>query len=56
MPQVSGSREETYNFLTTLREVTEGKMILEREYSIVTKMLCEMYEQDGKIEEACKII
>jgi 26S proteasome regulatory subunit N5 len=50
------SREEKFNFLTTLREVTEGKMMLEREYSQVTKSLVEMYEADGKIDEACKII
>ena len=50
------SREETFNMLTVLREVTDGKMILEREYSQVTKQLVEMYELDGKVEEACKII
>jgi 26S proteasome regulatory subunit N5 len=50
------SREEVFNMLTVLREVTDGKMILEREYSQVTKQLVEMYELDGKVEEACKII
>ena len=42
--------------LTTLREVSEGKMILEREYAQCTQQLVMMYEADGKIEEACKII
>lgn len=43
-------------FLTTLREVSEGKMMLEKEYAGVTKRLVEMYEADGKIDEACKLI
>jgi len=50
------TREEKFNFLTSLREVSEGKMMLEREYAQVTKQLVEMYEHDGKIDEACKII
>jgi 26S proteasome regulatory subunit N5 len=50
------SREETFNMLTVLRECTDGKMILEREYSQCTKQLVEMYEADGKIDEACKLI
>lgn len=50
------TREETFNMLTVLRECTEGKMILEREYAQCTKQLVEMYESDGKIDEACKII
>ncbi len=50
------SREETFNMLTILRETTEGKMILEKEFAICTKQLVEMYEADGKIDEACKII
>jgi len=31
-------------------------MMLEREYATVTKRVVEMYEADGKIDEACKII
>jgi hypothetical protein len=50
------SREETFNMLTVLRESTEGKMFLEREYAVCTKQLVEMYEADGKIDEACKLI
>jgi hypothetical protein len=42
--------------LETLRESTEGKMFLEREYSQATKKLCEYLEEDGKSEEATKII
>jgi 26S proteasome regulatory subunit N5 len=50
------SREETFNMLTILRETSDGKMILEKEYAMCTKQLVEMYEADGKIDEACKII
>ena len=42
--------------LKTLREASEGKMFLEREYSQVTKLLCEFMEEDGKKEEATNII
>lgn len=50
------NREERYNLLTTLREVSEGKLFLEREYSKCTRMLCEMLEEDGKADEATKLI
>ena len=50
------SREERYKMVETLREASEGKLFLEREYAQVTRMLCEMMEQDGKEEEATKII
>lgn len=50
------SREERFTMLNTLRTATEGKIFLEREYSQVTKELVEMYEADGKIDEAAKII
>jgi 26S proteasome regulatory subunit N5 len=42
--------------LSTLRSATEGKIFLEREYAKVTRDLVEMYEADGKIDEAAKII
>lgn len=42
--------------LNTLRTATEGKIFLEREYSQTTKELVEMYEADGKIDDAAKII
>ena len=31
-------------------------MFLEQEYASCTRQLCEMYEQDGRLEEATKII
>ena len=50
------SREEKFTTLETLREACEGKMYSEREYSQCTVMLIQMLEQDGKIDEATKII
>ena len=50
------SRDERFSLLNTLRTVTDGKMFLEREYSQVTREVVEMYEADGKIDEAAKII
>jgi 26S proteasome regulatory subunit N5 len=50
------SREERYKLLETLMEASEGKLFLEREYANCTRMLCEMLESDGKIDEATKII
>lgn len=50
------SREEKHSMLNTLRTATEGKIFLEREYAQTTKELVEMYEADGKIDEAAKII
>ena len=42
--------------LATLREASDGKMFLEREYANCTKTLCEMHEEDGRVDEATKII
>lgn len=50
------TREEKYNLLQILREASEGKLFLEREYANCTRMMCEMYEEDGKADEATKII
>jgi 26S proteasome regulatory subunit N5 len=50
------TREEKFKLLETLREASEGKIFLEREYSQCTRMLCDMLEQDGKVDEATKII
>jgi len=50
------NREEKYNLLSTIREASDGKMFLEREYANSTKWLCEMLEEDGKIDEATKTI
>lgn len=50
------SREERFTMINTLRTATEGKIFLEREYAKTTRDLVEMYEADGKIDEAAKII
>ena len=50
------NRDEKYKLIHTLREASEGKLILEREYANCTRMLCEMLEEDGKADEATKII
>lgn len=50
------TREERYNLLTTLREASDGKLFLEKEYANCTRMLCEMHEEDGRVDEATKII
>ena len=50
------SREERFLMLSTLRQATDGKIFLEREYAQTTRELVEMYEADGKIDEAAKII
>jgi hypothetical protein len=50
------NREQKYLLLETLRTASEGKLFLEREYANCTRMLCEMLEEDGKVDEATKII
>ena len=50
------SREERYRMLETLREAGEGKMFLEREYAQVTRWLAEQMEEDGRTEEATKLV
>jgi len=50
------SREERFLMLSSLRQTTDGKIFLEREYAQTTRELVEMYEADGKIDEAAKII
>jgi len=50
------TREEKFNLLQTLRDACEGKMFLEREYANCTTQVVKMYEEDGKAEEATKII
>jgi 26S proteasome regulatory subunit N5 len=50
------SRDERYRMLETLREASEGKMFLEREYSQVTRWNAEMLEADGKHDEATKLV
>ena len=55
LPQLP-TRAAKYEMLATLREATEGKLFLEREFANCTKWLCEMLEEDGKVEEATKTI
>ena len=42
--------------LDSLREASEGKMFLEREYSQVTRQTAEMLEADGKHDDATKLV
>lgn len=58
MQQIEGlpSREDRYRVLDTLKEASEGKMFLEREYSQIVKQQAEMLEADGKAEEATKLV
>lgn len=50
------NREEQYLMLKALRDASQGKMFLEREYANSTTKLCEYLEQDGKAGEATDII
>lgn len=38
------NRDEKYKLVSTLREASEGKIFLEREYATCTRTLCEMLE------------
>jgi 26S proteasome regulatory subunit N5 len=42
--------------LESLKEASEGKMFLEREYAQVVRWIAEMMEADGKQDEATKLI
>ena len=50
------SREERYKMLEALKEASDGKMFLEREFSQVVRWIAEMMEADGKHDEATKLI
>ena len=50
------TREEKFTMLETLREATDGKMFLEREYAQCTLKLVAMLEEDGKTDDAAKVI
>ena len=50
------TKEEKFHMLQSLREACEGKMFLEREYANTTRMQVEMYESDGKIDDAARVI
>lgn len=49
-------RETKLQFVETLRDVTEGKIFLEVQRARLTRTLAEMYENEGKIEEASSIM
>lgn len=42
--------------LEALREASDGKMFLEREFAQVTRMNAEMLEADGKHDDATKMV
>ena len=50
------SREERYKMIETLREASDGKMFLEREYAQVTMWQAEVMESDGRTEDATKLV
>ena len=50
------SRQERYKMLEAIREASEGKMFMEREYSQATMLFCKYLEEDGKADEATNII
>ena len=50
------SRDLKYELLSVIREATNGKMYVEEEYPRATRQYCEMLEEDGKTQEATKIV
>jgi 26S proteasome regulatory subunit N5 len=56
MQKLPPVREERYKMLESLKEASDGKMFLEREYSQVVRWIAEMLEADGKHDEATKLI
>lgn len=50
------TREEKFNLIQTLREVTDGKIFVEVEYARCTKQYAEMKEEDGELDEATDTI
>jgi len=50
------TREEKFNLISTIREVTEGKIFVEVEYARCTRQYAEMKEEDGQIDEATDTI
>jgi 26S proteasome regulatory subunit N5 len=50
------TREEKYLFVVCLKDVSNGKIYLEREYAKVIKIYCQMLEQDGETQKATDII
>ncbi|OMJ23021.1 26S proteasome non-ATPase regulatory subunit 12 [Smittium culicis] len=43
-------------YISTLRKITEGKMLVERERARLTRQLSSIYEEQGKISLACDTI
>ena len=50
------TREEKFNLIGALRDVTDGKIFVEVEYARCTKQYAEMKEEDGQIDEATDTI
>ena len=50
------TRDEKFSLYQSLRLACEGKMFLEREYATCTRLLVEMLEADGKVDEAALCI
>ena len=50
------AREEKYLLIECLREITNGKIYMEREFAQVIMILCRMWEQDGQGKKATNLI
>ena len=50
------TREEKFNLIGCLREVTEGKIFVEVEYARCTRTYAEMKEEDGELDDATETI
>lgn len=53
---VALDKEKKVELITTLNEVTEGKIFVEVEKARLTNMLATMKEQEGKVEEAANLL
>ncbi|PVU86231.1 hypothetical protein BB559_006594 [Furculomyces boomerangus] len=49
-------QETETEYIITLRKITEGKMLVEKERAKLTRLLSEIYEKQGDIEQANDII
>ena len=56
IPEKMPNREEKLKLVNTLREVTDGKLFVEAEFAKVTRIFCEMMEEDGKLQEGADAI
>ena len=50
------TRLNKMNLIQTIREATEGKFFVEVEYANCTRLLSEMYEEDGEQQKAADVI